>query len=181
MSSTVRDEKAAGNVLIARARPCSMCSIRTNGRRAAMPRQKSFSYIIRVNQAGPELLVFDSLEEPGLEVPKGSVQPGETPAQAAMREVEEESGLRELTLIKELGVTLWQDEEQHFFLFRANVLLPDQFEHVVTGQDGDRGMRYQYQWIAVTPALSQSLVQGSSAFIRGMIAALEEDTGQMAG
>jgi 8-oxo-dGTP pyrophosphatase MutT (NUDIX family) len=40
-----------------------------------------------------------------LEVPKGSAQSGETPAQAAMREVLEESGLRELALIKELGVT----------------------------------------------------------------------------
>ena len=146
-----------------------------------MPRQKSFSYVIRLNQAGPELLVFDSLEEPGLEVPKGSAQPGETPAQAAVREVEEESGLTGLTLISELGVTLWQDEEQHFFLFRADVLLPDQFEHVVTGQDGDRGMRYQYQWTEVTPALCQSLVQGSNAFVGEMIAALKEDPGQMAG
>ena len=146
-----------------------------------MPRQKSFSYIIRLNQAGPELLVFDSLEEPGLEVPKGSAQPGETPVQAAMREVWEESGLRELTLIRELGVTLWQDEEQHFFLFRADEQLPDRFEHVVTGQDGDRGMRYQYQWIAVTPALCQSLVQGSNAFVGEMIAALGEGTDRVAG
>jgi len=35
---------------------------------------KSFSYIIRANQAGPQLLVFASLDEPGLEVPKGSAQ-----------------------------------------------------------------------------------------------------------
>jgi 8-oxo-dGTP pyrophosphatase MutT (NUDIX family) len=146
-----------------------------------MPRQKSFSYIIRLNQAGPELLVFDSLEEPGLEVPKGSVQPGETPMQAAMREVEEESGLTGLALITELGVTLWQDEEQHFFLFRASGPLPDRFEHVVTGQDGDRGMRYQYGWIAVTPALGQSLVQGSNRFVREVIATLEGDTGRLAG
>ena len=80
-----------------------------------MQKQKSFSYIIHASQAGPELRVFDSLEEPGLEVPKGSVQPGETPAQAAMREVREESGVTELALIRELGVTLWQDEEQHLF------------------------------------------------------------------
>ena len=146
-----------------------------------MPRQKSFSYIIRLNQAGPELLVFASLEEPGLEIPKGSVQPGEMPAQAAMREVEEESGLRAMTLVKELGVTLWQDEEQHFFLFRADELLPDRFEHVVTGQDGDRGTRYQYRWIAATPALSQVLVQGSNRFVEEMIAALEEGTGRLAG
>ena len=138
-----------------------------------MPRQKSFSYVIRASQTGPELLVFDSLEEPGLEVPKGSVQPGETPAQAADREILEESGLTGLTLIRELGVTLWQDEEQHFFLFRADMPWPDRFEHVVTGQDGDRGMRYQYHWIAVTPALGQALVQGSNRFVRELMAALE--------
>ena len=146
-----------------------------------MPRQKSFPYVIRASQTGPELLVFDSLEEPGLEVPKGSAQPGETPVQAAMREVWEESGLRELTLIRELGVTLWQDEEQHFFLFRAEGPLPDRFEHVVTGQDGDRGMRYQYRWMAVTPALGQSLVQGSNRFVRELLAAMEEDTGRVGG
>ena len=138
-----------------------------------MPRQKSFSYVVRASQAGSELLVFVSLEELGLEVPKGSVQPGETPAQAAVREIWEESGLIGLILIRELGVTLWQDEEQHFYLFKTDQALPDQFEHVVTGQDGDRGMRYQYRWIKVTPALSQSLVQGSNRFVRELMAALE--------
>jgi 8-oxo-dGTP pyrophosphatase MutT (NUDIX family) len=138
-----------------------------------MTRQKSFSYIIRASQADLELLVFDSLEEPDLEVPKGSAQPGGTPAQAALREVEEESGLTGLILIRELGVTLWQDEEQHFFLFRADESLPDRFEHEVTGQDGDRGMRYQYRWLEITPALSQSLVQGSNRFVRELMAALE--------
>ena len=49
------------------------------------------------------------------------------------------------------------------------------------GQDGDRGMRYQFRWIAVTPALGQTLVQGSNAFVGEMIAALEEDTGRVAG
>jgi len=146
-----------------------------------MPKQKSFSYIIRASRAGPQLLVFDSLEEPGLEVPKGSVQPGETPAQAAVREVGEESGLTGLILIRELGVTLWQDEEQHFYLFKTDQALPDRFEHVVTGQDGDRGMRYQYRWLEITPALSQSLVQGSNRFVRELMAALEQDTGQVVG
>ncbi len=138
-----------------------------------MLKQKSFSYIIRAAPSGHELLAFASLNEPGFEVPKGSVKPGETPAQAAVREVEEESGLRALTLIRELGVTQWYDEEQHFFLFRAEGSLPDRFDHLVTGQDGDRGMRYQYQWLAITPALGQSLVQGSNRFVREMIAALE--------
>ena len=145
-----------------------------------MLKQKSFSYIVRAGPAGPELLVFASLDEPGFEAPKGSAQPGEAPAQAAMREVFEESGLCALTLIKELGQTLWQAEQQTFFLFRAGEPLPDRFEHVVTGHDGDRGMCYQYRWLAITPALSQSLVQGCNAFVGEMLAALEEDTGRVA-
>ena len=139
-----------------------------------MLKQKSFSYIIRAVPSGHELLAFASLNEPGFEVPKGSAQPSETPAQAAEREVFEESGLRALTLIGELGVTQWQGEEQYFFLFRADGPLPDRFDHMVTGHDSDRGMLYQYQWLAITPALSQSLVQGSQRFVRELLAALKE-------
>ncbi len=73
----------------------------------------------------------------------------------------------------ELGVTHWQGEEQHFFLFRADGSLPDRFDHMVTGHDIDRGMRYQYRWLPITPALSQSLVQGSNRFVRELMAALE--------
>ena len=61
------------------------------------------------------------------------------------------------------------------YIIRANQAGPellDRFEHVVTGQDGDRGMRYQYRWIAVTPALGQSPVQGSNRFVGEMMAAL---------
>lgn len=78
-----------------------------------------------------------------------------------------------LALTKELGVALWQDEEQRFFPFKTDQVLPDRFEHVVTGQDGDRGMRYQYRWIEIAPTLGQSLVQGSNAFVGAMIVALE--------
>ena len=36
-------------------------------------------------------------------LPKGHVDPGETPRQAAVREIREESGVKELEFIKELG------------------------------------------------------------------------------
>ena len=36
-------------------------------------------------------------------LPKGQIDPGETKLEAAIREIEEESGIRRLTFIKELG------------------------------------------------------------------------------
>jgi len=42
---------------------------------------------------------------------------------------------------------------------------------VVTGEDGDWGMRYQYRWLEITLALSQSLVQGRNAFVRELVTA----------
>jgi 8-oxo-dGTP diphosphatase len=71
--------------------------------------------IVYVTRAAPtewELLLFDVVEEPGYEriVPGGGVEPGETPAEAGVREVREETGL-DVRVVRELGV----DEGTHFF------------------------------------------------------------------
>jgi putative (di)nucleoside polyphosphate hydrolase len=126
---------------------------------------KSFAYVVRVDGPTPRLLAFASLDEPGYEVPKGSLDPGETPVQAALREVFEEAGIGGVRLVGELGVGQWQDEEQHFFLLETCALLPEAFEHVVTGLGGDAGWRYVYRWFALTPMLDKLLVQGSNQFI----------------
>jgi 8-oxo-dGTP diphosphatase len=71
--------------------------------------------IVYVTRAAPtewELLLFDVVEEPGYEriVPGGGLEPGETPAEAGVREVREETGL-EVRVVRELGV----DGGTHFF------------------------------------------------------------------
>jgi 8-oxo-dGTP pyrophosphatase MutT (NUDIX family) len=119
-------------------------------------KKKVFVHVVRVGETTAEVLVFDSLEEPGYEVPKGSVEPGESLEEAVHREVYEESGLKGLNTIKELGKTYWGDEDQHFFLVEAPPDVADTFEHEVTGEGIDTGFWYRYLWLEIGRELKDS-------------------------
>jgi 8-oxo-dGTP pyrophosphatase MutT (NUDIX family) len=71
------------------------------------------------------LLIRDPYDNWGL--PKGHIEGGETPQQAALREVEEETGLRDLELVAQLPTIDWYFRARgklvhkfcHFFLLRC--------------------------------------------------------------
>lgn len=94
--------------------------------------QKAFAYVTR----GDELLVFRHrdypLHEVGVQVPAGSVRQGESPQQAAVREVQEETGLTNLLFVASLGSVDYdvrpgrpEVHERHFFHFAAPPDTPD--------------------------------------------------------
>ncbi|MET8530027.1 NUDIX domain-containing protein [Micromonospora sp. NPDC005172] len=64
---------------------------------------KALCYIVRNRR----LLVFRhtdySYEEVGIQVPGGSIRPGETPENAALREAREETGLTDFKVVRKLG------------------------------------------------------------------------------
>ncbi|MBW8485726.1 NUDIX hydrolase [Actinomadura parmotrematis] len=111
------------------------------------PRARVAAYVVR-NGAAPGLLVFEHVGMPqaGLQVPAGGVRPGEAPADAVRREVEEETGLRGAVLVRELAV----DERPHpvtgrprrtaFFHLQAPSGTPDAWEHTAGGDGADAGM-----------------------------------------
>jgi len=59
-------------------------------------------FITRPGQQGPELLLFEHPSE-GVQIPAGTVNPGEEIEIAACREAAEESGLVGLQLLRKLG------------------------------------------------------------------------------
>lgn len=128
--------------------------------------RKVFAYVVRgVVEGAPELLAFESHDEPGLEVPKGTVESGESLEGAALRELHEETGVTDARTLRELGTADWCGETQHFLLIEAPPGVPLRFEHTVTGDGADAGLVYRYRWLPIDAALQRRLVQGGDRFV----------------
>lgn len=136
---------------------------------------KGFVYAIRTDCSSPKLLAFETHDEPwGYEVPRGQIEPGETPLQGAIRELHEESGIvADISQIHHIGTTIWEDEEQHFYLCMVADGLPDAFDHCITGSGGDAGWIYSYRWLDLDEPLSELLVQGGNRFIAEVLATIQ--------
>jgi 8-oxo-dGTP pyrophosphatase MutT (NUDIX family) len=92
---------------------------------------KALAYIV----SGGRLLVLRHVDHPyeqiGLQVPGGTVRPGEAPARAARREAGEETGLSDLVMIGEVGQARYdisplrlEIQRRHFFHFTVRVPFP---------------------------------------------------------
>jgi 8-oxo-dGTP pyrophosphatase MutT (NUDIX family) len=121
-------------------------------------RQKVVCYVVR----GDELLVFRHLDEPwdesGLQVPAGSVEPGESPEEAALREANEETGLHSLRLVRKLGETDYdmspsRNEVQHRHVFHLSTdeeTPPRWASYEEDPDDGSGVIRFECFWIPLT-------------------------------
>jgi 8-oxo-dGTP pyrophosphatase MutT (NUDIX family) len=110
-------------------------------------------------ERGDELLVFDHRDHPeaGTQVPAGGVLDGEALADAALREVREETGLHlddepELLGTHEHLDGLGRPALSHFYRADAPRGAPDSWEHVVAGGGDDAGLVFLCRFDA-TPIL----------------------------
>jgi len=106
------------------------------------------------------LLVFLHPGDAGMQLPKGTVEPGESPEAAVRRELLEESGIAydgELlplgTLDRECEAGIEGNQEKasqlwHLFLMRAQAPLPEHFEHTASGSPEEHGLLFRFSWLA---------------------------------
>lgn len=118
-----------------------------------MKRTRVVVYVVR----GRELLVFVGAS--GFGVPGGAAEPGETLEEAAVREVEEETGLQ-VAILRKLGVGLDPGSfepdfvhESHYFEATPLAHVPDEWEHVVSGEGRERGSRVLCRFVPLGAGL----------------------------
>ncbi|MFK8328711.1 NUDIX domain-containing protein [Pseudomonas sp. BJa5] len=84
----------------------------------------------------------------GVQLVKGTIEPGETPGQAALRELAEESGINAATIRDELGC--WEAGHQgqvwSFHLCRVSEPLPERWSHQTLD---DHGHCFEFFWAAL--------------------------------
>jgi 8-oxo-dGTP diphosphatase len=121
---------------------------------------KVLAYIIRDSQSGKEVLTFhreNAMSEPP-EVPGGSVEPGEDLLDAVKREVEEETGITSIRIIRKIATAPfhadWRDEwqERNIFLVESLGSLPNSWDHVIRAGTEDKGDRVHIAWMPIHQA-----------------------------
>ena len=127
------------------------------GQPPSLPVPKACACLV---DARGRLLVFEHPDGGGMQLPKGTVEPGETPEDAVRRELLEESGidfrgplepLGTLERLCEAGIEgalrrhpqLW-----HLYLMRAETALAETFDHVASGSPEEDGLVFSYSWLA---------------------------------
>ncbi|OAK65951.1 NUDIX hydrolase [Variovorax paradoxus] len=111
------------------------------------------------------LLVFRHPEDGNMQLPKGTIEPGEAPEVAVRRELLEESGIDHRGPLQSLG-TLDRECEAgvegnthrhpqlwHLFLMRAESPLPESFTHTATGSPEEEGLVFLFSWLEAGDAL----------------------------
>ncbi|HUH36767.1 MAG TPA: NUDIX domain-containing protein [Spongiibacteraceae bacterium] len=117
-------------------------------------RHRVFTYITQ----GPKLLVLDYVDGSYVEpqIPGGTIEPGESPAQAALREAREETGLSGLKVVSFLGSfisdlrAIGRNEtiKAWFFHLEAAGPTPQRWRHAESDpHDGSAPVYIELYWV----------------------------------
>ncbi len=114
------------------------------------------------------MLVFDH-PVAGTQLPKGTVERDEGLADAAVRELAEESGITDAAVISKLGewtrVTgagpvedgLPQQHVWHVMLLERGSPLPERWQHRASGSAAEEALVFSFRWLPLGDGLAEEL------------------------
>lgn len=126
---------------------------------AALPVLKACACVV---DARGRLLVFDHPAGGGAQLPKGTIEPGESPEAAVRRELHEESGIDHAGALESLGTLdrpgdarlegrpVRRPQRWHLFLMRSETLLPERFDHIAVGSPEEDGLVFSFRWLSAS-------------------------------
>lgn len=125
--------------------------------------RKVLAYITQDVSGEQKLLVFRHIHFPaaGVQVPGGTVDPGEEPEAAVRREVWEESGLCIEGGFRLLFQGVLEAEMEipvrELFVFHAIAPpgLSENWLHIVSGGEEDTGLHFQFEWMPLALAVAE--------------------------
>jgi 8-oxo-dGTP pyrophosphatase MutT (NUDIX family) len=105
---------------------------------------KACPIVLRKVGGRGEVLAFEH-PRAGLQLVKGTIEPGETPEAAALRELSEESGISAASVTRALGVWASGFEGQvwSFILVQPHIALAESWSH---DAPDDGGLRFRFFW-----------------------------------
>jgi 8-oxo-dGTP diphosphatase len=134
--------------------------------------EKVVAYIVRSGQ----LAVFVHLDdvepvfESGLQVPAGTIESGESPEQAVLREAHEESGLSGLRIVRSLGFAEYdvrpskqEVHRRHYFQLAVDGPVERTWDHAETDGGTREPTLFRFTWLPLMQG--HSLVAGFGAML----------------
>jgi 8-oxo-dGTP pyrophosphatase MutT (NUDIX family) len=121
----------------------------------ALVRERVVAYVTRQGPSGLDLLTIEQGDiTGGVQVPAGRLDPGERPELGLAREVEEETGITGVSVVRRLADAdeferLYGPGPHRSHAFHADVAAegPKEWEHRVGGSGADAGFVYLCRWV----------------------------------
>src|SRR5699024_10282544 len=118
-----------------------------------IPIKKAYGYVTRVKEGKTQVLVFrHPSAEAGIQIPKGTVEPNESTYNAVIREIEEETGLKNFEVENLIADDYWEYDDgtmHNRYFYKINVSnVPDTWEYNPTGSGGEERLTFDYFWIS---------------------------------
>lgn len=131
---------------------------------SAQPRGKVVAYVVRERGGRPELLVFTHTDFPvaGVQVPAGTIEPGEEPDDAVLRELHEETGRDGFRIVRRLGAYDYAGGSRvvrrHVYHVAVPDGLPDAWRWGEAHGTPDE-IRFDFYWVSLdgVPLLARGL------------------------